>query len=281
MNLDKLKRILILCVKYLVSAVIIAAVIGPLLVTLFTSVKTQVQLGNTSAILPPALGEWTWDNYAEVLGAKLLPDAFKNTGIILVISIFFNVLFGSVTAYCLQRFEFRFKKLIMGCFYLGMMVPTFVVEIARFKVIQSIGLYNTLGAPIIIYVASDLMQLYLYMQFVSKIPKALDESALIDGCGYFRIFYRIIFPLLMPATATVIIIKIVNIVNDMYVPYLYMPKTKLKTLTTFLMNYAGAQQGSWPTLAAAIVVVLIPTVVLYLIFHKQITEGLSAGATKE
>ena len=281
MNLDKLKRILILCVKYLVSAVIIAVVIGPLLVTLFTSVKTQVQLGNTSAILPPALGEWTWENYAEVLGAKLLPDAFKNTGIILVISIFFNVLFGSVTAYCLQLFEFRFKKLIMGCFYLGMMVPTFVVEIARFKVIQSIGLYNTLGAPIIIYVASDLMQLYLYMQFVSKIPKALDESALIDGCGYFRIFYRIIFPLLMPATATVIIIKIVNIVNDMYVPYLYMPKTKLKTLTTFLMNYAGAQQGSWPTLAAAIVVVLIPTVVLYLIFHKQITEGLSAGATKE
>ena len=281
MNLDKLKRILILCVKYLVSAVIIAVVIGPLLVTLFTSVKTQVRLGNTSAILPPALGEWTWENYAEVLGAKLLPDAFKNTGIILVISIFFNVLFGSVTAYCLQRFEFRFKKLIMGCFYLGMMVPTFVVEIARFKVIQSIGLYNTLGAPIIIYVASDLMQLYLYMQFVSKIPKALDESALIDGCGYFRIFYRIIFPLLMPATATVIIIKIVNIVNDMYVPYLYMPKTKLKTLTTFLMNYAGAQQGSWPTLAAAIVVVLIPTVVLYLIFHKQITEGLSAGATKE
>lgn len=281
MNLDKAKRVLILCIKYLVSLVIIAVVIGPLLVTLFTSVKTQVQLGNTSAILPPSLSDWTWENYAEVLGAKLLPEAFKNTGIILVVSIFFNVMFGSVTAYCLQRFEFRFKKVIMGCFYMGMLVPTFVVEIARFKVIQSLGLYNTLGAPIIIYVASDLMQLYLYMQFVSKIPKALDESALIDGCGYFRIFYRIIFPLLMPATATVIIIKIVNIVNDMYVPYLYMPKTKLKTLTTFLMNYAGAQQGSWPTLAAAIIVVLIPTVVLYLIFHKQITEGLSAGATKE
>ena len=192
-----------------------------------------------------------------------------------------KLLLGSVTAYCLQRFEFRFRRLVMGCFYLGMLVPTFVVEIARFKVIQSMGLYNTLGAPIIIYVASDLMQLYLYMQFVSKIPKALDESALIDGCGYFRIFYSIIFPLLAPATATVVILKIVNIVNDMYVPYLYMPKTKLKTLTTFLMNYAGAQQGSWPTLAAAIIVVLIPTVVLYLIFHKQITEGLSAGATKE
>ena len=112
MNLDKAKRVLILCIKYLVSLIIIAVVIGPLLVTLFTSVKTQVQLGNTSAILPPSLSDWTWENYAEVLGAKLLPDAFKNTGIILVISIFFNVMFGSVTAYCLQRFEFRFKKAV-------------------------------------------------------------------------------------------------------------------------------------------------------------------------
>ena len=190
----------------------------------------------------------------------------------------------SVTAACLQRFEFRFRRLVMGCSRPGHAgVPTFVVEIARFKVIQSMGLYNTLGAPIIIYVASDLMQLYLYMQFVSNdTQSALDASALIDGCGYFRIFYSIIFPLLAPATAHgPVILKIVNIVNDMYVPYLYMPKTKLKTLTTFLMNYAGAQQGSWPTLAAAIIVVLIPTVVLYLIFHKQITEGLSAGATKE
>ena len=257
MNRDKCKRALFLCVKYLVSAAVVAVVVGPLLVTLFTSVKTQAQLASTSPILPPAPGAWNWDNYAEVLGAKLLPVAVKNTAVIVVV------------------------RLVMGCFYLGMLVPTFVVEIARFKVIQSMGLYNTLGAPIIIYVASDLMQLYLYMQFVSKIPKALDESALIDGCGYFRIFYSIIFPLLAPATATVVILKIVNIVNDMYVPYLYMPKTKLKTLTTFLMNYAGAQQGSWPTLAAAIIVVLIPTVVLYLIFHKQITEGLSAGATKE
>ncbi len=281
MNKHKYKRIGIAALKYLVSAVIILVVMGPLLVTLFTSFKTQAQLGSGSSILPPPLAEITLKNYAEVLGARLLIPAVKNTVIILVVSITLNILLGSVTAYCLERFDFRFKKVIMGCFYLGMLVPTFVVEIARFKVIQGMGLYNSLGAPIIIYVASDLMQLYLYMQFVSKLPRALDESALIDGCNYFQIFYRIIFPLLAPATATVVVLKIVNIVNDMYVPYLYMPKTKLKTLTTFLMNYAGAQQGSWPTLAAAIVVVLIPTVLLYVFFHRQITEGLSAGATKE
>lgn len=270
-----------LCVKYLISAVIVAVILSPVVVTFVTSVKTQAHLASTSPILLPPLDEITWANYEKVLGAKLLVPAIKNTFTIMIVSIVFNVMLGSVTAYCLQRFQFKGRAFVMGCFYLGMLVPTFVVEIARFKVIQSFGLYNSLGAPIIIYVASDLMQLYLYMQFVGKIPAALDESALIDGCGFFGIFYKIIFPLLMPATATVVIIKIVNIINDMYVPYLYMPKTKLKTLTTFLMNYASAQQGSWPTLAAAIVVVLIPPLVLYVFFHRQITEGLSAGATKE
>ena len=107
MNRDKCKRALFLCVKYLVSAAVVAVVVGPLLVTLFTSVKTQAQLASTSPILPPAPGAWNWDNYAEVLGAKLLPVAVKNTAVILVVSIFFNVLLGSVTAYCLQRFEFQ------------------------------------------------------------------------------------------------------------------------------------------------------------------------------
>lgn len=90
------------------------------------------------------------------------------------------------------------------------LVPTFVTEIARFKIINGLGLYNTLGAPIVIYVASDLMQLYIYRQFISTIPPSLDESALLDGCSYFGVFSRIIFPLLAPATATVVIIKAIT-----------------------------------------------------------------------
>ena len=281
MNKEKFAKALTLAAKYVVSLALLFLILGPVFVTFFASVKTQAHMATVSPIALPPLNEITWDNYQKVFSAKLLPNALQNTSIITLVSVVLNVILGSVTAYSLQRFDFRFKRLVLGCFYLGMLVPTFVVEIARFKLIQGLGLFNTLGAPIVIYVASDLMQLYLYMQFVSKISPALDESALIDGCGYFGIFYKIIFPLLMPATATVVIIKVVNIVNDMYIPYLYMPKTRLKTLTTFLMNYASAQQGSWPTLAAAIVVVLIPPLVLYILFHRQITEGLSAGATKE
>lgn len=266
---------------YLICLLLTAIIVGPLLVVIFASVKTQAGMVNYSPLLPPPFTDWTIVNYQRVLSNKLLPIAFRNTLSIVAVSLFFNILFGSVTAYCLERFDFKLRKTIFGLFYLGMLVPTFVTEIARFKVIEGFGLYNTMGAPIVIYIASDLMQLYIYRQFISRISTSLDESALIDGCGYFRIFGQIIFPLLAPATATLLIIKSVNIINDMYIPYLYMPKNNLKTLTTFLMAYANSQTGSWQLLSAAIVIVMVPTVIIYLFFQKYIFDGISAGAVKE
>lgn len=216
-----------------------------------------------------------------MLSNKYLWIGFKNTLIILGISLFFNVLFGTITAYILERFEFRGKKIVIGLFFLGMLIPSFVTEIARFRIINTLGLYNTLGAPIVIYIASDLMQLYIYRQFISGLPVALDEVSLLDGCSYFELFWQVIFPLLAAATATVCIVKAIVIINDMYIPYLYMPKNQLRTLTTFLMNYANAQQGSWQTLAAGIIIIMVPTIILYLFFQKYILAGVTAGAVKE
>lgn len=266
--------------KYLVSLLLILIVFLPLLVTIVSSLRAPGTLDAQSPLwLSPS--QITFDNYSKVFHERYLVRSIVNTVKIVVVSIIFNVLLGSLTAYCLERFQFRFKKVIYMLFYLAMMVPTNIVEIARFQVIRGLGLYNTLGAPIIIYIAANLMQLYIYRQFISGIPVSLDESAMMDGCGYFRIFSQIIFPLLTPATATLVIIKTVSIVNDMYIPYLYIPKNQNKTLTTFLMRYAGAQQNSWPLLAAGIIVVALPSVILYLLFQKHIVEGVAAGAVKE
>lgn len=277
----KRKRRITNGLKYIVCAILACLVIGPILITLFASFKSKGDMVMTSPLMLPKLSNLTLKNYKEVYGNEMLRFAFRNSALIVAVSLVFNIFMGSVTAYILERFEFRFRRLIFALFFMGMLIPTFITEIARFKVIQSLGLYNTLGAPIVIYVASDLMQLYIYRQFVSKLPVSLDESALIDGCGYFSLFGRIIFPLLAPATATISIIKSVTIINDMYIPYLYMPNNKLKTLTTFLMTYAGAKQGSWQNLSAAIIIIMIPTVVIYLIFQKHILSGITAGAVKE
>lgn len=275
------KRTLSQVMKQIICIAMVAVVLAPIVLTFFASMKTKTDMINTSPLALPSFDRITFDNYKEVLTSKQLLTGFKTTGIILAVSLVFNVLFGTITAYIIERFNFRRKKIIVGLFFLGMLIPTFVTEIARFQVIQKLGLYNTIGAPIIIYVASDLMQLYIYRQFISGISVALDEAALLDGCSYFGLFTRIIFPLLAPATATVCIIKAISIINDMYIPYLYMPKNKLRTLTTFLMDYANAQQGSWQTLAAGIIIIMIPTVILYLFFQKYILAGVAAGAVKE
>lgn len=275
------KRTSIQILKQFLCLCMVAIVIVPILLTLFAALKTRGDMATTSPLLLPAFDRITLENFQKVFQDKYLLIGFKNTGIILVVSLFFNVMFGTITAFVIERFEFRGKKIVVALFFMGMLIPTFVTEIARFQIIQSMNLYNTLGAPIVIYVASDLMQLYIYRQFISGLSVALDEAALLDGCSYFGLFTKIIFPLLAPATATVCIIKAINIINDMYIPYLYMPKNKLRTLTTFLMNYANAQQGSWQTLAAGIIIVMVPTILLYVFFQKYILAGVAAGAVKE
>ncbi|MFR1832276.1 MAG: carbohydrate ABC transporter permease [Lachnospiraceae bacterium] len=277
----KARRFLSQMLKQIICLAMVAIVLAPIVLVLFAAFKTKADMVKISPLLLPPKSRITLENFQKVLNDKYLLIGFKNTGIILVVSIFFNVLFGTITAYIIERFEFRFKKVIVALFFAGMLIPTFVTEIARFKIINGLHLYNTLGAPIIIYVASDLMQLYIYRQFISTLPVSLDESALLDGCGYFGLFVRIIFPLLAPATATVVIIKAINIINDMYIPYLYMPKNGLRTLTTFLMNYANAQQGSWQSLAAGIIIIMLPTILIYLFFQKYILAGIAAGAVKE
>lgn len=266
--------------KQMLCIAMVAIVMIPIVLTIFAALKTKTAMTSTSPLLIPFGENLTFENFKTVLNDKYLLIGFKNTGTILGVSLFFNVILGTVTAFILERFEFRFKKIIIALFFMGMLIPTFVTEIARFKIIQSLNLYNTLGAPIVIYIAADLMQIYIYRQFISGLPVTLDEAALIDGCSYFRLFGRIIFPLLAPATATVCIIKSITIINDMYIPYLYMPKTKLRTLTTFLMDYANAQQGSWQTLAAGIIIVMIPTVMIYIFCQKFILAGVTAGAVK-
>lgn len=266
--------------KQIICILMVIVVLAPIILTLFAALKTKGQMVTTSPLSLPPFGEITFDNFKKVLGDKYLLVGLKNTTIILAVSLVFNVMFGTITAYIIERFEFRFKKMIVGLFFVGMLIPTFVTEIARYRIVNSLGLYNTLGAPIVIYIAADLMQLYIYRQFISSLSPALDESALIDGCSYFRVFAQIIFPLLAPATATVVIIKSITIINDMYIPYLYMPANRLRTLTTFLMNYANAQQGSWQTLAAGIIVIMLPTVIIYVIFQKYILSGIAAGAVK-
>lgn len=267
--------------SYILLSGIVIIVFVPLILVLSASFKTGAQIGNEFPLKLPSIKNLYLENYKTVFTRGKILLGFKNSLILVMISVVLNALIGAMTAYTLQRFNFKFKKVVLALFTLGMVVPSYVTEIARFPIIRNIGAYNTLAAPIIIYAATDLMQLYIFTQFIDKIPASLDESAMIDGCSYFGVFFKVILPLLAPATATLAIIKAVEVMNDMYIPYLYMPSAKLRTATTTLMAFSSSQFGSWETLSAAIVVIMLPTIIIYLIFQKYIFEGIVAGAVKE
>lgn len=265
--------------EHLLLIFLVLVIVIPMLSIFFSAFKRPEDIGSTFTLAPP--NYLYLENFNIAFNEGNFLSGLKNTTILVSVSLLCNVILGSMTAYALGRFEFRGKKLLMLLFTLGMIVPTYITEVSRFRVIAGLGLYNHLAGPILIYISADLMQLYIYFQFMEGIPKSLDESAMLDGLSFFGIYRRIIFPLLLPATAVVSIIKAVTIMNDMYIPYLYIPSLKLRTLTTTLMYFSGMKSGQYSILCAAIILVMIPALILYFVFQKQIFNGIVAGAVKE
>ncbi|MFA9397600.1 MAG: carbohydrate ABC transporter permease [Clostridiaceae bacterium] len=264
---------------YLIFTIITLIVVLPILIVIFASFKTSTQLGIDFPLKPPT--SLFLDNYKDVFENGHIFIGLRNILILVGMTLVVNSLISTMVAYTMSRFEFRFKKVIIAAFMVAMMVPTTITEIARFGVINNLGLYNTIFAPLIIYAGADLTQLYIYMQYMKQIPKSIDESAMIDGCSYIGIYWKIIFPIIIPATVTLAILKAVTVMNDMYVPYLYMPSRNLRTLTTTLMAYSNAQTGSVSNLSAAVIITMIPTVLIFLFLQKFIFKGIVAGAIKE
>lgn len=266
-------------ILYLLFAFITVIVLFPILINVFTAFKSPSDLMNSSPLALP--NDWNFNNLKSAFENGNMLVGFKNTGILVLVSVFLNTILGAMTAYVLNRFDFRFKKVIMSLFIVAMVVPFYTTEVARFQIIKGFGLYDSIGAPLLIYAGTDLLQIFIFLQFIEKISSQLDESAMIDGASYVNIFTRIIFPLLLPASATLGIIKAVDIMNDMYIPFLYMPSKDLHTLSTSLMSFVGQRASSYEQLSAAILIVLIPTLLLYLFLQRYIFSGITAGAVKE
>ena len=152
--------------------------------------------------------------------------AFVNTTIILVVSVAGTILIGTMAAYAIDRFEFRFKKRHRGLFLLATLVPAVTTQVATFQVVNDPRPVQHPVAAIALFMGTDIVSIYIFLQFMRAIPAALDEAATLDGANHFTIYRRIILPLLKPAIATVVIIKGIAIYNEFYIPFLYMPSQR-------------------------------------------------------
>jgi ABC-type glycerol-3-phosphate transport system permease component len=255
-------------------------VLLPLGVVLLTSLKSEKEMANTSGALELPHDLLNFHNYVTAFQDGEMLSAFTNTAIILLISIGGTVLIGSMTAYAIDRFTFRFKKLVVALFLTAALVPGVTTQVATFQIVNSFGMFDSLWAPIALYMGTDIVSIYIFLQFVRSIPVSLDESARLDGANAFTIYRKIIFPLLKPATATVVIVKGITVYNDFYIPFLYMPSEDLGVISTSLFRFRGPYAAHWEVISAGAVLVILPTLIVFLSLQRFIYNGFTRGATR-
>ncbi len=251
----------------------------PLITVIFGSFKTYDEFTRTSGITMP--NSFTYfENYKKAFVDGKMLMGFFNTFILIFFGAIGSVILGSMVAFVISRFDFKFKKIILFMYLLVSIVPMEMSQVATFKIVNALGIYNTRLAPIIIYLGADVLMVYIYIQALEKIPRDLDKAAMLEGAGYFQIYRRIIFPLLKPATATAIMLKIISIYNDFYVPFLYMPGEGLNTVSTTLYNFIGPASTQWQIICAGIVISMIPMILFFIFLQKHIYQGITSGSIR-
>ncbi|WP_171116097.1 MULTISPECIES: carbohydrate ABC transporter permease [Streptomyces] len=255
-------------------------VLLPLAVVFLTSLKSEEELANGSGALTLPENLFNLGNYVTAFQDGRMLSAFGNTAFILLFAIGGTVLIGSMTAYAIDRFQFRLKKLVVALFLIAALVPGVTTQVATFQIVTGFGMFDTRWAPIVLYMGTDIVSIYIFLQFVRSIPISLDESARLDGANAFTIYRRIIFPLLKPAIATVVIVKGITVYNDFYIPFLYMPSQDLGVISTSLFRFHGPFGAHWEVVSAGAVLVIVPTLIVFLLLQRYIYNGFMRGATR-
>lgn len=275
----KLKNIFLNVLKYASLIAGALAAITPIAIVFLASFKTKAEYATSGKLdLPKSF--LNFENYKAAFIDGHMLRGFANTTVILVISLAGGIILGTLVAYVLNRFAFKMKKIIMALFLFAALIPGVTTQVATFQIIESLNLFNKMGAAIIIYLGTDIIAIYIFIQFMESISVSLDESAMLDGASYFTIYRKIIFPLLKPAIATVIIIKGISIYNDFYTPFLYMPKKDLQTVSTALFRFTGPYGSQWEIICAGIIISIIPTLIVFIALQKNIYNGFTQGSVK-
>lgn len=250
----------------------------PTFYAFMSSLKTNGEILKDSMALPsnPNL-----DNFIYLFQETEFPRALLNSTILTVVSMVIIIIVVPMAAYGIERKQSRATKAIYSIFIAGMMIPFQVYMVPLFKQLKVLGLYGTLIGPIVIYVAgAGCFGVLLYCSFIRGIPKELEEAAAIDGCGRFRIFWQIVFPLLKPCTSSLIIINGLGIWNDYLMPSLVLNSDTGATINVEIFSFVDQFTSRWDVVFAGTVCGMLPILIIFLCLQKYFVKGVAAGAVK-
>lgn len=266
-------------IMYLFLIAMAAVFALPMLFTLLSSFKTKLEIFSKPFSLPEVV---QWQNFVSAWQGANMSRYFINSLVQAAVTVIVLGLVGSMTAFVLSRFDFKGNKLLLLFFMLGMMIPMHTVLVPISYVIGALNLTNNIPALILVYVAFNLpFSVMVMTNFMKGINRSLEEAALIDGAGYFQIYYRVMLPLTVPAISTISIFNFLAAWNNIFFPLLFINDKKLKPIALGLLNFNGERGSDYGPLMAAIIITVAVPMILYLLFQEKVESGLAAGAVKE
>ena len=232
-------------------------------------------------LAPPTTETFDLVGYATVVNQGDFFVYFQNSLIVTVVSLFFVLLFGAMAGFALSEYRFRGNTMMGLYLALGIMIPIRLGTVAILQMMVAGGLVNTLTALILVYTAQGLpLSIFILSEFMKQVSNDLKNAGRIDGLSEYTIFFRLVLPLVRPAMATVAVFTMIPIWNDLWFPLILAPSEGTKTVTLGAQIFIGQFVTNWNAVLAALSLAILPVLILYLIFSRQLIRGITAGAVK-
>ncbi len=270
----KRRRIQRKVVSYAILLLFAAFYIGPLLMLISTSLKTLPEFFRDPTGLPEG---FETSNYSEAWELANFPGYMLNSLIYTVVATTAFVIMSVFVAFPIARGYVRGAGALLTLYVVALFLPPALIP--QFQLILNIGGYNTRWGYIILFLINPI-GLIILVNYIKSIPRELDESAAVDGCSYPRFVFSILIPLIRPAIATVTVIHAIGIWNELILATVYLTNDDLYPITRGLIAFEGVYGSDWPKLAAAVLMLMFPMLVLYMFLQRYIISGLTSGAVK-
>ena len=268
------RRITRKVLSYTILLIFAAFYVGPILILVLASLKTLPEFFRNPTGLPDSL---QWSNFSEAWSLANFPGYMLNSLIYTVVATTLFVLMSIFVAFPIARGYVKGAGALLTLYVVALFLPPALIP--QFQLILNMGLYNTRTGYIMLFLINPI-GLIILVNYIKSIPRELDESAAVDGCGYVRFVWSILIPLIRPAIATVTVIHAIGIWNELILATVYLTNDDLYPVTRGLIVFEGVYGSDWPKLAAAVLMLMAPMLILFMFLQRFIISGLTSGAVK-
>lgn len=264
--------------KYIVLAFFTFIFLYPIFLMITSSFKTNLEIFTSPLSLPES---FSLANYIEVWHVVSFSDYIWNSIIVSAASVFIVLFVSSMAGFYLARYSFKWNPFILLFFMIGLMLPMKLAVIPLYMLMLKLGILDTLFALIFVYVAGGIpFAVFIFYGFFRTVPQALEDSARLDGCNDFQVYYRIVLPIMKPAISIVGIVNLVNVWNDFFYPLIFIRSEEFKTIPLGMLTLFGEYDTEWNLLFSGLTLSSLPMIIAFLFASRQFMEGLTQGAVK-